>query len=43
MTYTKPELLGYSALVSIQDGSPTKNNDVAEGTTKTDPAYQADE
>ncbi|MCU1304958.1 MAG: hypothetical protein JWQ87_5242 [Candidatus Sulfotelmatobacter sp.] len=43
MTYMKPQLLGYSALAAIQDGSPDKNNDVTEPRIKTDPAYQADE
>jgi hypothetical protein len=46
MTYTKPQLRGYSAIAAIREiGPPIKQNDVAESdpSKATDPAYQADE
>jgi hypothetical protein len=47
MTYTKPQLLGYSAIAAIQEtGNPVKINDLLEppaNVRPSDPAYQADE
>jgi hypothetical protein len=43
MTYTKPQLRGYSAVSVIQEVGPNKNQDNPEGDKQSDPAYQADE
>jgi len=45
MTYTKPQLLGYSAIAAIQSGGIDKQADQNEHQNMfpSDPAYQADE
>jgi hypothetical protein len=45
MVYTKPQLVGYSALAVIQDGGSAKNDMELESDNQTPsvPAYQADE
>jgi hypothetical protein len=45
MVYTKPQLVGYSALAVIQNGGSAKNDIELESDNQTPsvPAYQADE
>jgi len=43
MTYTKPQLLGYSAIALIQSVPDDKQTHDNEPILPTDPAYQADE
>jgi hypothetical protein len=43
MTYTKPQLLGVSAIVAIQSGSSQRNGVNTETDQKPIPAYEADE
>jgi len=43
MKYTKPELLGYSALAVVHDLNSKQNGDPEIDPLVTDPAYQADE